>query len=260
MKRIFLFLCACLLMVIAVYAESDNDIIITKASKQIPCLITEVSDSLVKYSQIDRPTDIVYTIAISKISKIIYRNGAVENYEREVAANTLQQQLSSSATNISSVALTDEPVSVVVVKTTQPESTTTYTPAAGQYITRMGNKYIYNGIPMSGRVFNNSVYADFLKNNCTPAYAQFKHGATVATVGWGLFMGGILLDVGFSWWLGGTGWVALTCEVASIPMLIVGYCQMHKSAEIFNMQCARNTACYWSLNSGTDGIGIAFNF
>ena len=50
-------------------------------------------------------------------------------------------------------------------------------------------------------------------------------------------------------------------EIASIPTLAVGYAKMHKSVDIYNMQCAKNqSTAYWSINAHQDGISIAYNF
>lgn len=49
----------------------------------------------------------------------------------------------------------------------------------------------------------------------------------------------------------------------SIPLAIIGYTKMHKSADIFNKQCASQVSrqqSYWSINTNSYGIGVAFNF
>lgn len=245
------------------FAQSENDVIITLDNTQIPCLIAEISDSIVKYQRLDRPAAIQYTMNTNKIAKIVYRDGTVDNYE---TPTIVTQQLEESATAISQLQSQSQPITTTSTKADETTSVVIVKKAEkaplseAHYITRSGNDYIYNGQYMKGRVFNHSLYADFLKNNCTPAYAKFNTGSIVAAWGWGFFIGGLIVDLGFSWWLPYSGYVALPFEIASIPMLIVGYCQMHKSAEIFNMQCSRNQSCYWSINSSKDGIGLAFNF
>jgi hypothetical protein len=104
-------------------------------------------------------------------------------------------------------------------------------------------------------------YASFLSQNCTFAYNQYKKGENVAIAGWILFGVGVGLDLGFSWWLEYSWIPALACEIACIPTLIVGYNKMHKSADVFNANCAtKHPQAYWSFNASQNGFGIAYNF
>lgn len=123
------------------------------------------------------------------------------------------------------------------------------------YIYRNGNRYTYDGVTMKG-----AVYADFLSKNCTAAYDKYKHGHNIATAGWVLLGVGLGLDLGFSWWLPYSGYIGLVCEIACIPTLIVGYTQMHRSAEIFNTSCGRNSLTSLSVTASDNGIGLALNF
>jgi hypothetical protein len=123
------------------------------------------------------------------------------------------------------------------------------------YVLRTGNRYYYNGEEMRG-----DVYANFLKNNCADAYKLYQHGKSVSTAGWILLGVGVGLDIGFAWWLPYSGYIGLACEIACIPTLIVGYTQMHRSAEIYNTACIVNSQAYWSINASQNGIGIALNF
>ena len=285
MKRFNVFLLLVSLCIIPALAELQNDVIIMRDGTQIACLISEMSDSIVKYQRTDRPATILYTTPIKKIAKIVYQNGAVDNFEAHTTSvyevgnevEVEQVEMMVDGTNVArnnqqpaetenvrtqqrstAVAYSPEhePVqSVVIVKSTETSSAN-----ASPYVMRSGNNYYYNGLMMSGRVFNNGAYSNFLRQNCLPAYEKFRHGTVVAAVGWGLFIGGLIVDVGFTWWAPYATIVSLPCEIASIPMLIVGYCQMHKSAEIFNMTSSRRQSCYWSINSTTNGIGLAFNF
>lgn len=78
-KAVFI---GCFLLVsLMSFAQISNDIIVTKDQEQIQCTITEVKDSIVKYNKIDRPSSLVYNISVKRISKILYKNGAVEDYE-----------------------------------------------------------------------------------------------------------------------------------------------------------------------------------
>ena len=124
-----------------------------------------------------------------------------------------------------------------------------------QPIYRTGNKYYYAGQMMRG-----DVYANFLKNNCTDAYNKYKQGNSVATAGWVLLSVGVGLDICSIVGVPYAGFFALGCELACIPTLIVGYTQMHRSAEIFNSACAANSQAYWSVTASQNGFGLALNF
>ena len=99
-----------------------------------------------------------------------------------------------------------------------------------------------------------------MKKNCTEAYQQYQHGHNVAIAGWCLFGVGLGLDLCFSTWLPYTWIPALACEIACIPTLIVGYTQMHRSADLFNSACVGKSQAYWSVTASQNGVGLALNF
>ena len=167
----------------------------------------------------------VYVLSIQEILSVQLANGDVKSYERKTA-----------------------PIVVETTTTTKQSNNTSY-------LIRTGNRYHYNGIEMRG-----DVYANFLKNNCTEAYTKYQKGRTVSTVGWILLGVGVGLDLGFAWWAPYTGYIGLACEIACIPTLIVGYGQMHSSAEIFNVSCGRSSMASWSVTASGNGIGVALNF
>lgn len=209
-------------------ADVTPDIIHLLSGATLTVKVQDVKQGILYYKDWYNPSGSTMTLNISDILNVQYANGSIQVYNQYATSN-----------------------SVVVKKsaTTKPK-----------YITRAGNKYIYDGRTMQGRVFNNSAYSKLLETECESAYKKFQTGVVVAACGWGFFIGGVTMDVAFSWWAPYTGYVALVAEVTSIPLLITGYCQMHKSAEIFNMQCANNSAYSWSINYSKDGIGLAFNF
>ena len=142
------------------------------------------------------------------------------------------------------------------------------------YVKRSGNTYYYNNQAMQG-----SSYSNFLATHCVPAYNMYSKGKKTAYAGWLLLSAGVGFDLGNligSLIFSSNGYyynkgskattafivIASALEIASIPTLIVGYKKMHKSAEIFNAQCAHKsqTQAYWSLNASQNGLGIALNF
>lgn len=202
-----------------------QDVIVTIDEQQISAKILEISSSEVKYLDFNNQDGPVYVLSIQEILSIQLANGDVKSYERKTAP--------------------------VFVETT----TTAKQSHNASYLIRTGNRYHYNGIEMRG-----DVYANFLKNNCTEAYTKYQKGRTVSTVGWILLGVGVGLDLGFAWWAPYTGYIGLACEIACIPTLIVGYGQMHSSAEIFNVSCGRSSMASWSVTASGNGIGVALNF
>jgi hypothetical protein len=145
------------------------------------------------------------------------------------------------------------------------------------YISRSGNTYYYEGKPMRG-----ASYERFLEKNCIEAYDQYRNGENIAAAGWTLLACGLGIDLGctIGAMIGGAIQynqnnvkyspsptlialyiVSAGCEIACIPTLCVGYAKKHKSADIFNTQCANKTPqAYWSINASQNGLGIAYNF
>lgn len=174
----------------------------------------------------------------------------------------------------------------------------TNTPATVQggkgVVIRVSNKeYTVNGQSM-----NRKAYENFLLNNCTPAYAQFKSGCKLVSGGWACASIGLIFIAGGATMMalknvvdgvssydyyskedyyysqssttsvGGilnkTG-VALVSAGAvsvgvSIPLLAVGYVKQKKSVNTYNDQCADKNVVAFNLTAGTNGIGIAMNF
>ena len=212
-----------MLLLVAVIATTmlfAQDVIVTTDSKKIEAKILEVSSQQVKYVDFNNQEGPTFVLATDEISSIIFSNGQVKVYEH----NT--------------------PKSIVV----QPE-------VKNEYILRQGNKYFYDGRQMKG-----NIYANFLKQNCTEAYQQYQHGHNVAIAGWCLFGVGLGLDLCFATWLPYTWIPALACEIACIPTLIVGYTQMHRSADLFNSACVGKSQAYWSVTASQNGVGLALNF
>lgn len=202
---------------------SAQDIITTVDSQEIKAKILEISSTQVKYVDFNYQDGPVYVFNADEIASITLANGEVKTFAKKENPESL---------SVSNSTITQNP-----------------------YVLRTGNRYYYNGEEMRGEV-----YANFLKNNCADAYRLYQHGKSVSTAGWILLGVGVGLDIGFAWWLPYSGYIGLACEIACIPTLIVGYTQMHRSAEIYNTACIVNSQAYWSINASQNGIGIALNF
>lgn len=202
---------------------SAQDVITTIDSQEIKAKILEISSTQVKYVDFNYQDGPVYVFNADEIASITLANGEVKTFAKKENPESL---------SVSNSTITQNP-----------------------YVLRTGNRYYYNGEEMRGEV-----YANFLKNNCADAYRLYQHGKSVSTAGWILLGVGVGLDIGFAWWLPYSGYIGLACEIACIPTLIVGYTQMHRSAEIYNTACIVNSQAYWSINASQNGIGIALNF
>lgn len=202
-----------------------QDVIVTIDEQRISAKILEISSSEIKYLDFNNQDGPVYVLSTQEILSIQLANGDIKSYKRETTHDIVETTSTSKQShNVS-------------------------------YLIRTGNRYHYNGMEMRG-----GVYANFLKNNCTEAYTKYQKGKTVSTVGWILLGVGVGLDLGFAWWAPYTGYIGLACEIACIPTLIVGYNQMHSSADIFNLACGRSSMVSWSVTASGNGIGLALNF
>jgi hypothetical protein len=209
-----------LALVMGAVTMMAQDVIIKMNEEKIAAKIIEISSTEVKYLEASMPDGPTFVLSTDEIATIIFSNGQVKVYNHNEKAS-------------------------VVVNNDLNQS----------MIFRTGNKYTYNGMTMKG-----DIYANFLKNNCAEAYKLYKHGHDVSTAGWVLLGVGVGLDIGFSWWLPYSGYIGLACELACIPTLIVGYTQMHRSADLFNSACVGKNQAYWSVTASENGLGLALNF
>jgi hypothetical protein len=210
-----------------------QDIIVTTDAQKIEAKILEVSESVVKYKEMDNIEGPTFVLSTENISSIIYENGKVTLYQ-----GTLTEER----------------------KLDEPKTATSY-------VTRLGEKYTYKGNVMTG-----DEYANFLRINCPNAYHIYHSGYTISYVGicflafaagleFGTLIGGAILG-GYNYTSMTLVYCGLGCMVVSVPLLIVGFNKMHKSVDVFNQECLNinRTQSYWSINANRQGIGIALNF
>lgn len=229
MKKFLLF-CFFIFLAGITFAQ---DIIVTTDSIRIEAKVLEVSGLEIKYKRMDNLEGPTYIMSTQMINSIIYANGTVYIFHNPSSNNTPLKSLESPS-----------------------------------LITRIGEKYTYNGTVMKG-----DEYANFLMNNCHNAYLLYQSGYTIAYVG-GVFLGaaigaelgtliGAAIVGGFNSYATTMMYCAGACAIISIPLTVIGYTKMHKSVDLFNTQCASQASrqqSYWSINANPYGIGIAFNF
>ena len=148
-----------------------------------------------------------------------------------------------------------------------PNAASAVTVATNEPIYRAGNTYI-----LGKQTMDKYQYAAYLRNTCPAAYAKFHSGYTLSSVGWGLLAGGLALELSSAimWWYrpnsyyghyaelnNFVGCLGHTLTVASVPLLIIGYCKQHNSVGVYNSAIGQP---YFSLNASQDGVGIAYHF
>jgi len=168
-------------------------------------------------------------------------------------------------------------------------------PMSAQTVYRSGNTYMANGQSMDKKAF--AVYMQ--ENAEANLSSQFKSGLTVANAGWGLFGGGLALEIGgLACTIAGISntsrtvtdvidseasdieistsvtknagvaaagtalWLLGSATLTSgIVCLAVGYSRMHRSADIFAIQHNQSKPqAYLSLKTSSNGLGLALNF
>ena len=160
--------------------------------------------------------------------------------------------------------MSDDSLTCTYTKADAPASSA---PVSYEPVYRAGNTYI-----LGKQTMDKYQYAAFLRNTCPAAYAKFHTGYTLSSVGWGLLAGGLALELGSAimWWYRPNGYyghyielnnfvggLGHTLTVASVPLLIIGYCKQHNSVGVYNSAIGQP---YFSLNASQDGVGIAFHF
>lgn len=212
---------------------SAQDVIITKDSKKIEAQIIEVSQTEIRYKEVNNLNGPTFVIATNQINSIIYANGTVStfNQNNQTTGNVGQNS------NI----------------------------ASGAMMTKTGDTYFYNG-----RAMSEAEYVNFIQTNCVQAWQSYQSGKNLTKTGWALFgagMGCIVVSIPLAWapyslyydpilWGVGGG-----LTIGSIPCLIVGTVRKNNSYEVFNQQCSRTTtALEFGIQTSQNGIGLAMKF
>jgi hypothetical protein len=149
----------------------------------------------------------------------------------------------------------------------------------------ISNTYYYGRTTMNSR----QMLDWYAQQNCQAAYDQFAKGRKMAIAGWSCLGVGAALDLS----LGAcyiaalsssknaakspakiirysssepilftiVGMTATAFEIASIPLLVIGYKRMHTSVDVYNYACTTaQTQPYWTIQASDNGLGLALNF
>ena len=213
-----------------------QDIIITTNKEKIEAKVLEVSSSAIKYknySYLDGPTFVLET---DKIVCIAYEDDNVDLLTPIKNDKSINSMLTLNTSN-------DENLG---------------------YITKVGGLYtLYT--KDSKTPMDKKAYVNFIKNNSSEAWSEWKKGTTLMNTGWGLFAGGIastffiglplLFEVdeglGISFFCIGS-----SATIASIPLLSVGAKKRNNSYKNYNQQ----TAAQLILGGSQNGVGLRITF
>lgn len=156
--------------------------------------------------------------------------------------------------------------------------------ATAQQINRNGNTYV-----VDGQLMNKKDFAAYMQQNAEASWSkQFSDALHLSKVGWGLFGGGLALDVvGVATAAVGavqaanstasdesiTASVLTTsligglicaagegCLISGIVCLGVGYSRMHNTADGYAMSRYQKPTAYWSIQKSSNGLGLALHF
>lgn len=236
-----------MLYMLCITIGMSQDIIVLQSGEEIEAKVIKVGSEEVEYRKWTNQDGPVYTLTPRDIFMIKYQNG-----EKDVFTHT------NAPVQVNEAAM---PVNMLL------------TGNDGVY--RRGNVYIFQGVEMRG-----ADYEQFLYNNCNPAFAQYMSGKNMSRVGWGLLGAGCALEIAYiamvyveavraasystftmPTYALVTGVVGEALEIACIPTLIVAYTRMHRSADIYNMQCASRPQAYIGVGASRNGgWGLSFNF
>lgn len=162
------------------------------------------------------------------------------------------------------------------------------TPTDAPRLTCIGNTCYYGKNAMSQR----QMLDWYAQQNCQAAYDQFAKGRKMAIAGWSCLGVGAALDLtAGATYLAAVGMNAsrklpakapariiayssnepilftilamgaTAFEIASIPLLVIGYRRMHTSTDVYNVACATAQAQpFWTIQASEQGFGLALNF
>ena len=233
-KFVVLFVCS----VLTIHAQ---DIIYKTNGDSIVAKVLGTNRKNLEYASFEQGAAYVQSIPLKEVSAISYENAPTNSF------------------TVPNIRIQEKP----------------YAPA-NTLLTRKGNHYYYNGVKMNQRE-----YADFLAMNSQPAYQRFKDGYRMSNYGWALLGAGCVAELSSFFALmhvrslyyyddrssvkvSGLGWglvfVGSVLQIASIPIISIGYSGMHRSVDIYNVEKVKKYQPSLSVKSGANGIGVALNF
>lgn len=195
-----------------------QDIIITNDEQRIEAKISEVSETSIKYKEIDNLDGPTFVLSVDKINTIIYSNGKVKIFEHPASSEIVQQTKQQATTMQSNAMQTSEPIKTVTYDSRgriityysggnansnvnhSESAATNYQNFQGGTITYLGG----NQWKLNGTTMNEGQYLKYLQNNCYAAYEShvrgqrfYSTGIVIGVLGCAaLLTGGICYGVG----------------------------------------------------------------
>lgn len=267
MKRLIFIFFLCTTFVCSMFAK---DVIITHDAEKINAIVTEVSETEVKYKKVDNPNGPTFVIATSKIASIMYQNGEVQTFKEAAQPATPQNAQAVQYYNTQPTydiwGNADYGAALGAINANNIQ----FIP--GQSIVKTANGYGYGNVHM-----DENTYGAFVKRTCPAAAQLYDKGATEVKIGagcvgasLGLLVGLCIVELAFvssyEPWLDtyalAIGIPSLACAAVGVPLWIVGANNVKKSVNVFNTQCgqSQNPPITVSLNASQNGIGLALNF
>ena len=229
MKKLLSLGIVVLLNTMCVFAQ---DVIFRSSTDSIPAQVLTVGTTEITYRKWSNLNGPIYSISINEVAAIRYANGTYDFFSNKSAVTSERPQQSSSI-----------------------------------MLTRSGNTYYFENKEMNKR----ETMQWLETQNCPAAYEKFQSGYRTANLGWGFMATGLSLDllgtiIAFAAHNQQLGYVFMgmggALEVCCIPTLIVGYCKMHNTVDVYNNTCGRTAQVkpYWALQVSDNGLGIAYKF
>ena len=261
--------------VVLPFITMASDMIVTKKAGKIDAVVTEVSSSEIRYKKLSLPDGPVFVLNMSEIAAIVYDNGEVQVFSDD-NDNTL-------FTNNEPGAKRSEPYSIEKPTSFGPSVGVTVNPNAPQKLAHITWGRELNGVKLTPRE-----YEQYLRENCWQAYEKYERGTRLVKTGWALLcLGSTFVITGavfcarYNRLSDDYYWNNYTCmtydssldivgalfiitgvhlQIASVPLLSVGYSKRAKSSRVYNERCADTSAADLRLKINDNGLGLALNF
>jgi len=264
MKKFLILATVIICSLISVTAANNIDVIIKTNSEKIEALIQEVSDTEIRYKKANNPNGPMFVIKLSEISSILYANGEVQAIEHTARPvdNNPYGYIPNGSPNSSAYG--------------RPNS---YGYTSGNQLVEGGMQRVgENTYSLGGKIYKGKELEYYLQQTCPQAYTYYENQKNLETTGYCflgigvpvcLVMGVTMMFCGDYQWneemfIAGCFFTGLggAMTLASVPMIACGNINKKRVDEVYNLQCARRTACQmeFKLTSGANGLGLALSF
>ena len=261
MKRLSTIVILCVFIACNLFAK---DVIITRDAEKINAIVTEVSETEVKYKKVDNPNGPTFVIATAKIASIMYENGEVQTFKEQATKSKESITYYETQPTYDFWGNADYGAALGAMHANNIPF------VSGQSIVKTTNGYGYGNIHM-----DENTYGAVIRRTCPDASTVYEAGKVAEYVGigfcsaaaaigfWALIWMGIdeSLETSSSYAIGVSVSVGASLALG-VPLWVIGAKNKKRSLEIFNTQCGiqQESSVNVSLNASQYGIGLALNF